>query len=74
MIFPARVYHSDGTLKAEMSANELSKSYWSRFQDEEKKRRKQSLKFGTKTALQQYIAMERMVDEFANTKPEYPET
>lgn len=71
MIYPARRYSPDGEFLGELSAQYLSKKYWERFMDEEKRRHRKSLKFGQRTALQKHIFIENMCDDFMTTEGDY---
>ncbi|MHA2068178.1 MAG: hypothetical protein ACXABY_27770 [Candidatus Thorarchaeota archaeon] len=66
MIFPVRVYTPDGMLKEEIPVENLSRIHWSKFKKENRK----NLKFGEKTEIQKYLAMQRIIDEHSNTKDE----
>jgi hypothetical protein len=67
MIFPARIYNPQGELKRVVSVEEQSTSHWKRFTI------RKDLKFGEKTEVQKYLAMQRMCDEFVNTYWEFEE-
>ena len=68
MIYPSRIYTGNGLLKKEFTSEELSTEYWERFQEEERRRYKQSLKFGERTALQKFMAFEKLLDDLTNTQ------
>ena len=68
MIYPARVYTSNGLLKKEFTSDELAEEYWEQFQIEESKRYKRSLKFGERTELQKFMALEQFLDTLTNTQ------
>lgn len=73
MIYPAYIYNASGKLKKTISAEKLTVNYWVRFQEEEKKRYRRSLKFGPNNPFQKYIRMERMLDNLTNTEQEFEE-